>query len=329
MQDLHSVTDYSSALEHEQYCSPAYGNYLKKYLVPSPGDWPSWYFVKKILVNAPGDSPLLSIIPEQGPFHVTLNAHETAVTVHRFFFAELHKHLFNSALPEKPKPDRVAVLIAAAFLGWLMLRSKVLRVFQLCKDIEYTCLLYLFEEVLPLLFFHYPVTFRSSKLDNYLSIMRRFAVLFICWKRRHYNKSTLSLLSDTLHQKININNYFCMKKETLAAITDKKVEIWHSLLRDSIQRHYTAEQIRLHAQLLSLNKIQHEFRQNFVPDYHRGTGERDQTLLAGRSAEFIIQKLKLVAKNLHIPKQVSKVKMPGSSDHLYTRKCIILYFWTP
>ena len=265
-QNLHSVEDYQSALMHEQQCSPAFGDYLKKFLVPSPGDWPSWYCIKKILVDVPEESPLLSLIPEQGPFHVTLNAHETAVNLHRFFFAQLHKHLFNSALPEKPKPDRVAVLVAAAFLGWIMLRSKVLNLFKLCKDIEYTCLLYLFEEVLPLLFFHYPVISRSSELGNYLSIMRRFAVLFICWKRRHYDKSTLSLLSDTVHQKLNNDKYFTMKQQMLAAITEKKVEIWHSLLRDSIERHYTAQQIRLNAQLLSVNKMQHEFCHHFVPN---------------------------------------------------------------
>ena len=98
-----------------------------------------------------------------------------------------------------------------------------------------------------------------------------------------------------------------MKQQMLAAITEKKVEIWHSLLRDSIERHYTAQQIRLNAQLLSVNKIQHEFRHHFVPEYQRGTGERDQTLLAGRSAEFIIKKLQLIAKNLQSPKPVSQV----------------------
>ena len=276
-------------------------------MVPSPGDWPSWYYVKKILVDVPQESPLLSLIPEKEPVHVTLNAHETSVNLHRFVFAELHKHSFNSALPENPKPDRVSVLVAAAFLGWLMLRTKVLSLFKLSKDIEYTCLLYLFEEVLPLLFFHYPVIFRSSDLGNYLSIMRRFAVLFICWKRRHYDKSTLSLLSDAVHQKQNNDKYFSMKQQMLAAITEKKVEIWHSLLRDSIERHYTAQQIRLNAQLLSVNKIQHEFRHHFVPEYQRGTGERDQTLLAGRSAQFIIKKLQLIAKNLQSPKLVSQV----------------------
>lgn len=86
-----------------------------------------------------------------------MNAHETAAELHRFCFAELHKHLFNSAMPERPKPDNIALLVAAAFLNWLMLHSKVLTLFKLCKDLEYVSLLYLMEEVLPLLFFHYLV----------------------------------------------------------------------------------------------------------------------------------------------------------------------------
>lgn len=102
-------------------------------------------------------------------------------------------NLFNSAQPEKPEPDRVAVLVATAFLEWL-LQSNLLTIFKLCKDIEYTCLLYLFEKVQPDLFFHNTVLFRSSKLITYLSIMRRFAVLFTCWRECHFNKSRLSIL---------------------------------------------------------------------------------------------------------------------------------------
>ncbi|XP_020612657.1 uncharacterized protein LOC110051025, partial [Orbicella faveolata] len=122
----------------------------------------------------------------------------------------------------------------------------------------------------------------------------------------HHDKSTLSSLSDTVHQKLNNDKYFSMKQHMLAAITEKKVEIWHSLLRDSIEWDYTAPQIRLNAQLLSVNKIQHEFCHHFVPEYQRGTGERDHTLLARRSAEFIIEKLQLIAKNLVSPKQVPR-----------------------
>ena len=59
-------------------------------------------------------------------------------------------------------------------------------------------------------------------------------------------------MSDTIHQKLNNDKYFSMKEQMLAAITEKKVQIWHSLLRDSIEWHYTAQQIRLNAQLLSV-----------------------------------------------------------------------------
>ena len=53
-----------------------------------------------------------------------------------FLQTELHKYLYNSALPEKPKSDRAAVLAAATFLGWLMLCFKVLNLLTLCEDIE-------------------------------------------------------------------------------------------------------------------------------------------------------------------------------------------------
>ena len=99
-----------------------------------------------------------------------------------------------------------------------------------------------------------------------------------------------------------------MKEQMLAAITEKKVQIWHSLLRDSIERHHAPQQFRLNAQLLSVNKIQHEFHHHFVPaEYQRGTGERDHILLAQRSAEFTIKKLELIAKNFESPMQVSQV----------------------
>ena len=114
-------------------------------------------------------------------------------------------------------------------------------------------------------------------------------------------------MSDTIHQKLNNDKYFSMKEQMLATITEKKVQIWNSLLRDSIEWHYTPQQIRLNSQLLSVNKIQNEFHHHFVPaEYQRGTGERDHILLA-RSAEFIIKRLQLIAKKFESPRHVSQV----------------------
>ena len=77
--------------------------------------------------------------------------------------------------------------------------------FQLCKDIEFACILHLLDEVIPLSFFHYPVVFRSGNLSSYVPVTLKFALLFIIWRRHHYDRSTLSMLSDIYHQKIQFH----------------------------------------------------------------------------------------------------------------------------
>ncbi|CAH3103334.1 unnamed protein product [Pocillopora meandrina] len=102
-----------------------------------------------------------------------------------------------------------------------IIRAVLKTIFKLCKDLEYVSLLYLMEEVIPLLFFNCLVIFRSSNLDNYFQTMR--------FARNHYDKSTLSFLSDTAHQKLNSKDYYSTKWRILASLPEKKVDIWHSL----------------------------------------------------------------------------------------------------
>ena len=147
-------------------------------------------------------SPLLSFIPEQGPFHVFLN-----LKIYHFILERIYKETFGSVLPKKPKPFRISLVITAVFLAWTKLSHKVLQKFQLCKDIEYSCLLFLLDEVIPLSFFHYPVTFRSGNLDDYMLTMLKLSILFIIWQRSHYDRSTLSMLSDFCFHKQHFPQY--------------------------------------------------------------------------------------------------------------------------
>ena len=94
--------------------------------------------------------------------------------------------------------------------------------FQLCKDIEYSCLLFLLDQVIPLSFFHYPVTFRSGNLDDYMLTMLKLSILFIIWQRSHYDRSTLSMLSDFCFHKQHFPQYHELKKKWLVLITEKK-----------------------------------------------------------------------------------------------------------
>ena len=99
--------------------------------------------------------------------------------IYHFVLSQVYRETFGSELPHKPKPFQRNLLLNAIFLGWLQLRTKVLQKFQLCKDIEYACILHLLDEVIPLSFFHYPVVFRSGNLSSYVPVMLKIALPFI------------------------------------------------------------------------------------------------------------------------------------------------------
>ena len=155
------------ALSHSLEVAPQLKVYLQKYALPAPGDWPTWFYFKKLIAQEVNeDSALLSMVPEQGPFHVTLNVQEDIMQIYHFVLSQVYRETFGSELPHKPKPFQINLLLNAIFLGWLQLRTKVLQKFQLCKDIEFACPLHLLDEVIPLSFFHYPVNIpvREPKL---------------------------------------------------------------------------------------------------------------------------------------------------------------------
>ena len=118
-QDLKSTDDYKAVLDLELKCCHTLTQYLQKFVMPSSGDWPTWYFVKKLIAQSEDSSPLNSMIPEQGPFHVILNATEDAVLLFHFFFTELYQYLFRKDLPANPKPFQTSIVTNAAFLGLL------------------------------------------------------------------------------------------------------------------------------------------------------------------------------------------------------------------
>lgn len=297
------MENYEAAIHHIFGQCPPLHNYLQQYVLPAPGDWPTWFYQKKLIAQS-DDPSILSIIPEQGPFHVFLNLQEDIVKMYHFMLGNVYHKIFGSVLPNKPKPFRINILINAVFLGWLKIRSKVLQKFKLCKDIEYSCLLHILEEVIPIGFFHYSLIFRSGDLEGYTETMLRLMVLFIIWKRKHYNRSTLSMLSDLWYHKNNFTNYYKMKQHWMSLITEKKVEIWHSMLRDQVQVYDDAKQIRSKATAMAASKTQQNFRNSFVKPYKRGCSEKDMSVLAGKSAEVLLSTIKSVGKNLGKSKQV-------------------------
>lgn len=208
----------------------------------------------------------------------------------------MYKFVFGGILPQKPKPFRCSLCVTAALLGWILVRDKVLQKFGLCKSHEFTSIVYLLDHVVPLVFFHYQ-TFRSGNMDEYECLMAQLAILFISWQRRHYNKSTLSFLSDLAYQKTFLPEYFRVKMQWLSIFTEKKVEVFHSLLRKDTQSFNTGPEIQNTARTIGSSGFLTKFKEWFVPLYQRGNSETNYWAIAGKTAEYLLNLFKEIAAN--------------------------------
>ena len=254
-------------------------------MAPTVGDWPTWYHQKKIVCHADLDQEITSLIPELGQFHVYLNSSEDVVKQYYPIFKEIYGSVFGQRvrLPEKPRPDKVALCITLSFCGWLNIRSQVIQAFGLSKDTEYTCLLHLFEELIPLCFLHYPVIVRGGQFEELTSSMKRLAIMFVAMDRHHYNKASLSWLSDVQHQQTNFPEYYDAKGTLRPVLNEKKVEIFHSKLRSKIKKTDKGAKIQETARLIARSNFEEDgFQRSYVPQCVRGYSDQDLLLLSGK-----------------------------------------------
>ena len=93
-QSLKSTQNYRECFQKLLQECPPLGNYLNKNVIPWPADWPGWYYPKKKIALGKCSQLRQSVIPEQGQFHVSLNAAEDAVTIFKHFFEKLFKTVF-------------------------------------------------------------------------------------------------------------------------------------------------------------------------------------------------------------------------------------------
>ena len=182
-------------------------------------------------VNPPSQ---LSLVPWQGPFHISYNAQQNVIIIYRFLFEPLYKYVFGQrkVLAKKPKPWRISNLLTACFGGWIIIRDTIKAHFgSSYKGTEFILLSHILDEIVPLVFYFYPVVFRKGSYAQYRQAMIRVAIMFIIHCRRHYDKATIAQLSDMQHQEVTIPLLHNIEKLTLNSLSEKKVEIFHSVLR--------------------------------------------------------------------------------------------------
>lgn len=174
-----------------------------------------------------------AIISWQGPFHVALNIEESTVMLFWPFFEYIYKGVFgkNKKFPKKPRAEKISTVTSAAFGGWLVVRDIVLQLFGQCKDPEFLMLFYLLDEVSAFNFYSYTVLFKGGSFESWLHSLVRASMTFIVFRRRNYDKATLCQISDILFHLSQNPDLGQRVQEYLQVFTEKKVEIFHSVLR--------------------------------------------------------------------------------------------------
>ena len=114
----------------------------------------------------------------------------------------------------------------------------------------------------------------------------------------------------------NVNNTGCIY------LLKKKIEIWHSLLRAHTQSHDDAATIEKVAKTVRSSAFLASFWGAFVPGYTRGDSRFDFWLIAGKSAEFILQMFSEIAKNTGRAHVVS-ISKKGMKEYNKLNKILI------
>ena len=166
-----------------------------------------------------------------------------------------------------------------------------MKTFKLCKDADFALLKHLLDDLVPLIFFFYLTVIRGGNYHLCKNSMIRLAFMFLTQKRHHYDKSTISVISDLIHCETVIPDWKERFKSHLNIFTEKKVEVFHSMLRMHCSSWSTADQIEETAKVLSARKFDSDFMENFLKPFLKKPHRFNVSYLSGKAAEFLVEKI--------------------------------------
>ena len=288
---LKSYDDFNSALQ--MILDSGLSLYLNQFVVPIVGDWPCQFYVHQIVYH----EGIHNLIPFIGPLHISLNARENIVLKFHNLFSHLYAFLFSTKKPlaKKPKPWRISFLLEVLYGGWLLVRDAIMSVFVTSKDVQYLVLLNLLDSYVPLSLSIYSVVFRNNMTDLYYESLLRCWVMFLIYRRRHYDKAPLIALSNFEYWKSINHPLVPTLLSSLCAFDEYPVENFHSVLRAHTRVTDTPGMISLAAKEIDARKHElGEFQSAFVPERKQNFAHKNVEMLKIRAAEFLTQKFKSI-----------------------------------
>ena len=299
--------------------------YLAKFFVPVVGDWPTQFYMRQLVYfDTLFFHSQTHIIPFIGPLHISLNSRETVLRKFHPIFKDLYSFLFGqkAVLAKKPKAGRQSLLLEILYGGWSLIRDEIMSAFNNCKEVEYVTLLNLFDSYCPLVLSLYSIEFKNNYSSHYMQLVLQCWVMLMVFRRKHYNKALLILLTSLNHLKQTCHPLFGLLLNSLVAFDEYPVENFHSILRGRTKATDTGEQIFFKAREIDACKNQlHEFKSWFVPPRKYTFCPGKIKVLKIKSAKFLVEKFaklktstnhgKMVPKTSRQRKMITKWMLPN------------------
>ena len=162
------------------------------------------------------------------------------------------------------------------------------------KDLQYGTLLNLLDNYLPLVLSIYTITFKTNNFKKYYNAMIRIWVMFVCLKRRHYNKAPLVWLSCTNHWAKNYSELYEHFSKWPTIFDEYPVENTHSILRAQVKPSDTAEKLANRAKSILESKEQANFRFIFTLPKQFSFSQQQLQFLEAKCAQFLTCILSLI-----------------------------------
>ena len=272
---LHSMEAYINAI-NVAASVPTINRYIEDgNVIPVVADWPGKIFLRTaisrclIYGNSSGiTNKVLSFLPMMGPLHISLNSRELIFLQYQPFFSGMYSYIFGARkkLAQKPKPWRINLLLELSHSAWQEI-SKIIEIKfgYACKDVEYIALKDLLDNMIPLVLDIYALFFRAGDFNSYIESCFQVWVIFLRFHCKNYTKAPLMFLSDVFYWQSKNHSILEIMNAELPKFSDLPVEIFHSLLRRSTEKHLIADQIIKTARNINYLRFNDDdFKENFV-----------------------------------------------------------------
>ena len=141
----------------------------------------------------------------------------------------------------------------------------------------------LIDNYVPLVLSIYSIVFKCNNYDQYYQSLLHSWIMCTVFRRRHYNKALLIMLSLFHHWKDNAHSIFEILRHYLVAFDEYPVENFHSILRARTNENDSADQIA--------------FKSAFVPPRRFNYSAKGINMLKSKAAEFLANKFESINKH--------------------------------